>query len=252
MAETLRLNRFLAQAGVGSRRRCDDLIRTGRIRVNGLPTSELGTKVDPSRDEVELDGARVAAPAEQWTLALNKPVDVLVAARDGRGRRTVMDLLDGAPGRVFPVGRLDYRSEGLLLLTSDGELGFRLTHPRFKVDKCYHVDVASAVPREALEALRRGVVLDDGPTLPARVRVLRSSPDQPHTLEIELREGRKRQVRRMLALFGLDVTRLTRVRFGPIELGQLPPGGWRMLSEAEVLSLREATGLAMNAGKDVA
>ena len=252
MAETLRLNRFLAQAGVGSRRRCDDLIRTGRIRVNGLPTSELGTKVDPSRDEVELDGARVAAPAEQWTLALNKPAEVLVAARDGRGRRTVMDLLDGAPGRVFPVGRLDYRSEGLLLLTSDGDLGFRLAHPRFKVDKCYHVDVASAVPREAVEALRRGVVLDDGPTLPARVRVLRRSPGQPQTIEIELREGRKRQVRRMLALFGLDVTRLTRVRFGPIELGQLPPGRWRTLSEAEVLTLREATGLAMNAGKDAA
>ena len=244
MAELLRLNRFLAQAGVGSRRRCDELIRTGRIRVNGVAMSELGTKVDPSRDEVELDGERIAAKQEQWTLALNKPTDVLVAALDGRGRRTVMDLLEGAPGRVFPVGRLDYRSEGLLLLTSDGDLAFRLAHPSFKVDKCYHVEVAGVLPREAAQALRRGVILDDGPTLPAKVRVLRRARGGNQVLEIELREGRKRQVRRMLALFGLEVVKLTRVRFGPIELGSLPTGSWRALTEAEVISLRVAAGLS--------
>jgi pseudouridine synthase len=215
-----------------------------RIRVNGVATSELGTKVDPGRDAVELDGAPVAAPQEQWTLDLNKPTDVLVAARDGRGRRTVMDLLEGAPGRVFPVGRLDYRSEGLLLLTSDGDLAFRLAHPSFKVDKCYRVEVGGVLSREAAEALRRGVVLDDGPTLPAHVRVMRREGAGRQTIEIELREGRKRQVRRMLALFGLDVVKLTRVRFGPIELGSLPTGAWRTLSEAEVISLRVAAGLA--------
>jgi pseudouridine synthase len=199
--------------------------------------------VDPRADAVELDGARVEAPPGQWTLALNKPAEVLVAARDGRGRRTVMDLLEDAPGRVFPVGRLDYRSQGLLLLTNDGDLAFRLAHPRYKVDKCYHVDVAGPLPPGALRALRDGVLLDDGPTLPARVRVLdRDGPRQ--TLEISLREGRKRQVRRMLALFGAEVLRLERVRFGPVELGELPPGQWRALSGTEVLALRHAVGLA--------
>ena len=242
MADSLRLNRFLARAGAGSRRRCDELIRSGRVQVNGVATSELGTKVDPSRDEVSLDGARLAAPREQWTLALNKPVDVLVAARDGRGRRTVTDLLEGAPGRVFPVGRLDYRSEGLLLLTSDGELAFRLAHPRYKVAKTYHVEVAGAVSEDVLGALRRGVALDDGPTLPARARVAHQGRGTT-LLEIELREGRKRQIRRMLALFGLEVVRLTRVRFGPVELGSLEPGRWRLLSEAEIDALRKAAAL---------
>jgi pseudouridine synthase len=210
--------------------------------VNGVATSELGTKVDPSRDEVSLDGARLAAPSEQWTLALNKPVDVLVAARDGRGRRTVTDLLEGAPGRVFPVGRLDYKSEGLLLLTSDGELAFRLAHPRFKVAKSYRVEVSGAVTDDVLGAMRRGVTLDDGPTLPARVNVA-GRGRKTTTLEIELREGRKRQIRRMLALFGIEVVRLVRFRFGPVELGQLQPGRWRLLAENEIGALREAAGL---------
>jgi pseudouridine synthase len=207
--------------------------------------------VDPSRDEVSLDGARLAAPIEQWTLALNKPVDVLVAARDGRGRRTVTDLLEGAPGRVFPVGRLDYKSEGLLLLTSDGELAFRLAHPRFKVAKTYHVEVPGPVSNDVLGALRRGVVLDDGPTLPARVGVVRRGRSAT-LLEIELREGRKRQIRRMLALFGLDVARLTRVRFGPVELGSLEPGRWRFLTDAELGALRKAAALEESGGEAAA
>jgi pseudouridine synthase len=219
--------------------------------VNGVATSELGTKVDPTRDEVSLDGARLAAPSEQWTLALNKPVDVLVAARDGRGRRTVTDLLDGAPGRVFPVGRLDYKSEGLLLLTSDGELAFRLAHPRYKVAKTYHVEVPGSVTDDVLGALRRGVMLDDGPTLPARVGVVRRGRSVT-LLEIELREGRKRQIRRMLALFGLEVARLRRVRFGPVELGSLEPGRWRLLTDAELGALRKAAALDSSGVEDAA
>jgi pseudouridine synthase len=243
MTETLRLNRYLAAAGVGSRRHCDELIRAGRIRVNEAAASELGTKVDPSRDAVFVDGVRVEMAREVHTLALHKPPDVLVAARDGRGRRTVMDLVGEGPGRVFPVGRLDYRSEGLLLMTNDGELAFRLAHPRFKVEKVYEVEVAGDVPDRVLDGLRTGVVLEDGPTQPAQVKVLRRETGKT-ALEVRLREGRKRQIRRMIALFGLLVLRLVRVRFGPVALGSLPSGKWRPLDAGEIEELRKAVGLA--------
>lgn len=242
MAEPLRLNRFLAQAGVGSRRRCDELIRSGRILVNGARPEGPGARVDPASDEVRIDGTPVRPDTELRTIALHKPVDVLVSARDVRGRRTVLDLVADAPGRVFPVGRLDYRSEGLLLLTNDGDLAFRLAHPRFKVDKLYRVEVEGPVPPATVDRLAHGVVLDDGPTQPAKVRIAGSARGGT-TLEIELREGRKRQIRRMLALFGLEVTRLVRVRFGPVELGSLPAGRWRALSAAEIAALRTAAGL---------
>ena len=242
MAEPLRLNRFLAQAGVGSRRRCDELIRSGRILVNGVAPIGMGARVDPATDEVRLDGAPLRVATDLHTIALHKPLDVLVTARDARGRRTVLDLVTDAPGRLFPVGRLDYRSEGLLLLTNDGDLAFRLAHPRFKVDKLYRVDVSGPVPEGVVEQLAHGVTLDDGPTQPARVTVVARRTGGA-TLDVELREGRKRQVRRMLALFGLEVTRLVRVRFGPVALGTLPAGAWRELEAAEVRALRRATGL---------
>jgi pseudouridine synthase len=243
MKELLRLNRFLAAAGVASRRRCDDLIRQGRIAVNGVRVEQLGTRVDPDGDEVCLDGRRLELPDGQWTLLLHKPREVLVAARDERGRRTVMDLLGGAPGRVFPVGRLDYRSEGLLLFTNDGELAYRLAHPRFKVEKLYVVEVEGNVSPKVVGQLRRGVVLEDGPTQPADVKVVGRAGGRT-TLDVRLKEGRKRQVRRMLALFGHEVTRLRRVKFGPVELGRLEPGRWRELHEEEVRALRLAAGLA--------
>jgi pseudouridine synthase len=245
--ESLRLNRYLATAGVASRRRCDELIRQGRVRVNGAPVEELGVQVDPARDTVVLDGDAVRLPDRRWILALHKPCEVLVAASDARGRRTVMDLMRGFPGRVFPVGRLDYRSEGLLLLTNDGELAHRLAHPRFKVAKLYRVDARGAVAPATVESLARGVTLDDGPTQPARVRIV-SRGDGQTRLDIELREGRKRQVRRMLALFGHDVVRLVRIRFGPVELGDLPSGRWRELGGDEAARLRRAVGLPPAAG----
>jgi len=242
MTGILRLNRFLAAAGVGSRRRCDELIRAGRILVNGAAPIGLGARVDPAADEVRLDGERVDVPRAHRTIALHKPVDVLVAARDGRGRRTVQELVADAGVRVFPVGRLDYRSEGLLLLTNDGDLAFRLAHPRFKVTKEYRVDVEGDVPDRAVASLAEGVTLDDGPTQPARVRVVQRGRGVT-TLAIELREGRKRQIRRMLALFGLPVRRLVRVRFGPLALDPLAPGRWRELEPQEVRALRVAVGL---------
>ncbi len=242
MSEPIRLNRFLAGAGVASRRQCDVLIREGRVTVNGSVVAELGTRVDPALDRVHLDGVPVDAPGTEWCLALHKPKDVLVAARDARGRRTVMDLLQDAPGRVFPVGRLDYRSEGLLLFTNDGELAYRLAHPRFKVEKIYRVEVEGTIAPGVLRALRRGVVLEDGPTQPAHVRIL-SREGKRTILEVGLREGRKRQVRRMLSLFGFPVERLVRTRFGPLALGALAEGTWRVLDAREVHELRRAAGL---------
>lgn len=242
MTEPLRLNRYLASAGVTSRRRCDDLIREGHVAVNGEVITALGTRVVPGVDRIFVDGNEVAITDGDWTLVLHKPKDVLVAAVDSRGRATVMDLLRDFPGRVFPVGRLDYRSEGLLLLTNDGALAFRLAHPRFKVEKIYRVEVEGGIAPGAVEALRRGVVLEDGPTQPADVRVIERTAGRT-TLEFGLREGRKRQIRRMLALFGLVVTRLVRTRFGPLELGDLPEGKWRRLEREEVIHLRHAAGL---------
>jgi 23S rRNA pseudouridine2605 synthase/16S rRNA pseudouridine516 synthase len=212
------------------------------VTVNGVPVVELGTRVDPEADTVELDGDPVRLPGERWTLLLNKPRDVLVAASDARGRRTVTDLLGDAPGRVFPVGRLDYRSEGLLLFTNDGELAYRLAHPRYKVEKLYHVEVGGTVSPQTLEEFWRGVTLEDGRTQPARARILSKAKGRT-SLEIELREGRKRQIRRMFALFGHEVTRLRRVRFGPVKLGDLPDGRWRSLTPAEVRLLRSEVGL---------
>jgi pseudouridine synthase len=241
--EPLRLNRYLAMSGVASRRRCDELIREGRVAVNGTRVEELGSRVVPDDDEVTVDGVAVRLPAAHHTLALNKPPGVLVAASDGRGRRTVMDLLGDFRGRVFPVGRLDLRSEGLLLFTSDGELAYRLAHPRFKVTKLYRVQIAGRISPAVLEAMRRGVELEDGRTQPAGIRLLEKGRGRA-TLEIELREGRKRQIRRMLAVFGHEVVMLRRVRFGPIELGDLVPGAWRELGAADVAALRSAVGLA--------
>jgi pseudouridine synthase len=227
---------------VASRRRCDDLIHAGRVSVNGSLVTELGTRVDPSRDSVQLDGRPVAVGHRRVTVALHKPPGVLVSSRDARGRTTVMNLLPATGPRVFPVGRLDFKSEGLLLLTNDGELGFRLAHPRFKVEKLYHVEIEGNVPQDVIESLQRGVVLEEGPTQPAHVTILRRTKRRT-LLAIELKEGRKRQIRRMLAAFGYAVLVLRRVRIGPIEIGALGPGSWRELSETELAKLRRAVGL---------
>jgi pseudouridine synthase len=217
------------------------------VRVNDAVVVELGTKVDPGTDRVSLDGTVLERPLGHTMIMLNKPPEVLVASRDARGRRTVMDLVAGASGRVFPVGRLDYRSEGLLLMTNDGDLAFRLAHPRFKVEKVYHVEVIGDVSPRIVRSLAEGVQLEDGLTQPARVNVVHSANGKTG-LEIELREGRKRQIRRMVALFGLTVTRLVRVRFGPVSLAALGPGEWRPLRETEIRELRAAVASAGEAG----
>jgi pseudouridine synthase len=221
----------------------------GAVTVNGEVVRELGTKVVPGKDDVWVRGQRVRPPdeAERLYILLNKPREVVSTAHDPRGRRTVLDLLpaEWRARRVFPVGRLDLDTEGLLLLTNDGELALRLTHPRYALPKEYHVVVAGRAPRAALERLRAGMLLpgEERPTAPARVRVLRSSAEMTE-LAIELHEGRNRQIRRMCEAIGHPVRALRRVRVGPLTLDGVASGTSRLLSRAEVAALRRLVGLA--------
>lgn len=246
----MRLQKFLAQAGVASRRASERLIREGRVAVNGQTVTVMGWKVDPARDRVTVDGRPVALPQAEGPggglvyIMLHKPSGVLSGARDDRGRITATEWVRrrGGPSvRLFPVGRLDLDSEGLLLLTNDGQLAYGLTHPSRQVPKSYRVVVQGAVTDEALEALRRGVVLEDGPTAPAGVRLIRRTR-RSSELEITIHEGRKRQVRRMCRAVGFPVRRLVRMRIGPLELGRLPRGAWRYLTPEEVRLLQRACG----------
>jgi 23S rRNA pseudouridine2605 synthase len=227
----VRLNAYLARAGVASRRGADDLIKSGRVRVNGEP-GRLNTFVE-RRDVVEVDGRRVSAQHLAYVL-LNKPAGVVTTARDPQGRRTVVDLVrHGA--RLVPVGRLDAETTGALLLTNDGPLAHRLAHPRYGVEKVYVADVEGRPGDAALGRLADGVRLEDGPTAPARVRRLGAS-----RVELTLHEGRKHQVRRMLEAVGHPVRRLHRSRYAGITVAGLEPGRWRELSAAELAALRRA------------
>lgn len=226
-----RLQKVLAQVGVGSRRACEDLIAGGRVRVNG-EVAVLGRRVRPERDRVELDGVPVPVAPGLVHYLLNKPAGVVSTASDPEGRPTVVSLVPGEP-RVHPVGRLDAATEGLLLLTNDGELTYRLTHPSFGVEKEYLVAVSGRVRPGEVRALREGVQLDDGVTAPARVALV-----SPGLLRIVVHEGRNRQVRRMCDAVGHPVLRLVRVRIGPLRDPDLPPGQWRPLSFDEVCALQ--------------
>lgn len=237
-----RLQKYLARCGVASRRRAEALIATGGVSVNGQLVQEQGRQIDPSRDQVEVDGSPVRPPPGKVYLALNKPTGVVSTTSDPWGRPTVANLLP-ATARLFPVGRLDADSEGLMLMTSDGELAHRLMHPRFGCSKEYLVLVRGRPGEATLERLRRGVLLEDGPTAPADVATTRTEAGRAW-LRITLREGRKRQIRRMLAAVDLPVERLRRVRIGPLRLGALPTGAWRPLSEPEVAALRQSAGIA--------
>jgi 23S rRNA pseudouridine2605 synthase len=228
----MRLNAFLARAGVASRRGADDLIKAGRVRVNGVP-GELNTIVG-ARDVVELDGRRVARQPLAYVL-LHKPAGVVTTARDPEGRPTVVDLVH-QDVRVVPVGRLDAATTGALLLTNDGPLAHRLAHPRYGVEKVYVADVDGVPSDETVERLAAGVELEDGPTAPARVRRL-----APSRLELVLHEGRNRQVRRMCEAVGHPVRRLHRSRYADIEVDDLAPGEWRELSREEVAGLLQLT-----------
>jgi 23S rRNA pseudouridine2605 synthase len=221
-----RLQKVLARLGVASRRGVEQMVREGRITVNGDP-AELGVRVT-AEDRIEVDGRPVTGEVPAVTLMLNKPRGVLTTVRDERGRETVMGLVPRLPG-LHPVGRLDRESEGLLLLTTDGDLTLRLTHPRYRQRKSYRVWCRQGtLPAEALARLRAGLELDDGPARAVAAR------QRPGGCQIVLAEGRKRQVRRMLAVLGFDVDRLLRTGIGSLELGALEPGAWRELTTDEV------------------
>jgi pseudouridine synthase len=227
----VRLNRYLASAGVGSRRAVDELIRAGRVTVNGA-VAELGAAVGEG-DTVEVDGAPVA-PEALVHVMLHKPAGVVTTASDPQGRRTVVELVD-AGVRLFPVGRLDRETTGLLLLTNDGALANHLAHPRHGVDKTYVAEVEGDPGAEALRRLAEGLELDDGVTAPASARRLGHG-----RIELVIHEGRNRQVRRMCDAVGHPVSRLHRSGYGPLTLGTLEPGGWRRLTDQEVEALRSA------------
>ena len=232
-----RLQKVLARTGWGSRLECEILIEDGRVKVND-EVAVLGRRVKTATDKVEVDGVTIGVAPGLVYYLLNKPVDVITTAKDTHGRQTVIELVPLEP-RVFPVGRLDAETEGLLILTNDGELGHRLTHPSFGIEKEYlaHVDCSSnGVSESALKKLRDGIELDDGMTSPAEVGQL-----QPGVLRIVIHEGRNRQIRRMCDAVGHPVERLVRVRVGPLIDRTLAPGKWRHLTTAEVVSLNQAT-----------
>lgn len=245
--QAVRINKALAAAGVGSRRAVDDLVAAGRVMVNGAPASP-GQAVDPARDTVTLDGQPVElvpAGAEHLTLMLHKPVGAVTTAKDPEGRATVFDLLP-APykkRRLVHVGRLDFFSEGLLLLTDDGELCNRLTHPRHHLSRVYQVTVRGPAPEKALTAMRSGMTLAEGERLaPARAEIL-DSDSQSTVLRLILGQGLNRQIRRMCRDLGLTILKLVRVDFGPLELGRMRPGEIRPLTPKELADLRRAVGL---------
>jgi 23S rRNA pseudouridine2605 synthase len=263
----IRLQKILSQAGVASRRASERLIEEGRVSVNGRTVREMGVKADPQADDIRVDGRRLRAPERHRYILLNKPAGVVTTRSDPQRRQTVLDLLGGVREYVYPVGRLDYDSEGLLLLTNDGDLAARLTHPRHEVERTYEAYVAGTPDEEAIGRLRRGIPLDGKRTMPADVKLLSRAISQktaPHkgvpsegakgardergkgahhkrangVLLITIREGRNRQVRRMCEAVGHPVRKLRRVRIGPITDRRLRVGEWRDLTRQEVEKLK--------------
>lgn len=235
----IRLQKILSAAGIASRRASEQMILEGRVTVNGETVRELGTKADPSKDAIKVDGRRIKTELASRYIVLYKPKGYVTTRKDPEGRRTVMDLI-GEGDYIYPVGRLDYDSEGLLLMMTDGELAARLMHPRHEVEKVYEVIVKGAPDPKALEKLRKGVFIEGGRTSPAHVHVGSTVKGHKPTtkLTITIHEGRNRQIRKMCSAVGLPVWELRRVRMGPIGLGRLKPGQWRDLTPDEVRRLK--------------
>ena len=237
-----RLQKFLSRAGVASRRAAEEMIRAGRVSLNGQVVTEMGVKLDPDRDVVQVDGRRVKVGAPPVTMMLHKPHGYVSTRQDPQGRRVVMDLVgEGLRDRLYPVGRLDYDATGLLLLTGDGELAHRLMHPSHRVPRTYRVTVAGEVSRETLRQLVAGVEID-GREVAAEVEVKKQEEDRT-VLELTVREGRYHLVKRLMEKVGHPVLKLKRIAFGPLRLGRLARGVYRRLTPAEMAALKEAVGL---------
>ena len=233
----MRIQKFLSRAGAASRRKAEAMVLDGRVRVNGTVVTELGTKVDPTLDRVEVDGTPIRLSEARW-IRFHKPAGVLCTAKDTHGRRTIYDLLPREHSSLRYVGRLDLDTEGLLLLTNDGDIANRLQHPHYKVEREYEVSVRGVLSKKDLARLRVGVVLDDGLARPVRIRV--AAPVEEYgKLTLVMTEGRKREVRRLMYAVGYPVVTLRRIRFGPVKLGKLPSGKWETLSSHDVLALEK-------------
>jgi 23S rRNA pseudouridine2605 synthase len=243
MAEAVRLQKFLSQAGVASRRASEAMIESGQVAVNGKVITELGTKVDPDVDRVTVDGVHIMPAPPEW-IALHKPAGYLTTRHDPRGGRTVYDLLPERARGLFYVGRLDRDSEGLLLFTNDGDAANNMLHPRNAVERIYHVEVGGSVPKRLADKLRKGVRLEDGMARAHKARVYEEQNGRTR-IEVSLLEGRKREVRRMFDVAGYPVKRLLRLQYGPVELGDLPVGDWRALRQDEIDAI-----LALNSDKE--
>ncbi len=244
MSEAVRINRWLAGAGVGSRRKCDDLIRAGLVSVNGETMTRLGALIDPDRDTVMVEGRAIGRPRATMALVLNKPAGVLSTVRDSFRRKTVIDLArdHGFSERLYPVGRLDMDTSGILLLTNDGDLAYRLTHPRFKIEKTYRLTVEGSVGVDTIESIASGVDLGGYRTKPCRVTLVGRRRGKT-TLEVRLTEGRKRQIRLMFAAFGHRTIELARTALGDLRFEDVAPGAMRLLTEREERRLRALAGL---------
>jgi 23S rRNA pseudouridine2605 synthase len=236
-----RLHKYLARAGIASRRQAENLIREGRVTINGMIVDTVGVCLDPEKVEIAVDGRPVRPPVRLRTVMLHKPSGYVTTTADPQGRRKVTDLVADQADRLFPVGRLDYDATGLLLLTNDGELANRLMHPRYKVPKTYRITLAGNFDQEAQKRLLAGVKLDGRLTVPTQIMILKRSPEHS-VMEMTIREGKYHQVKRMCALVGYQVVKLKRVAYGPLRLGRLGPGAWRDLNPGEVLELERTIG----------
>ena len=233
-----RLNKIIADAGITSRRGADDLIRDGRVSVDGMTIRELGTKIDPDKSQVMVDGETIRASTTKTYLALHKPRGVVSTMYDPEGRPSLSDFISLRTERLFHVGRLDKESEGLILLTNDGEMTFRATHPSYGLEKTYLIEFAGILPKNAESSLLKGVELEDG-----LGRVLQFKTLSSTWIEVTIHEGRYHIIRRLMEAVGVDVLRLIRTRFGPILLGDVLEGRWRDLNEVELINLRKALDL---------
>ena len=241
-----RLQKIISAAGITSRRASEALIQNGQVSVNGVVVTELGSKADPSKDVITVDGKTLKINAQRLYILLNKPPGYITALKDGQGRPLVTDLLKDVPERVYPVGRLDYNTEGLLLLTNDGEWANRLMHPRNEIEKEYHVRVRGKVIDQQLKRMADGVELEDGKTAPAIVSLVKNG-EQNDWISVAIHEGRNRQVRRMCEAVSLSVVRLKRIRYGTLALGTLRSGHFRYLTETEVRELSGEPAKAVSA-----
>ncbi len=238
----IRINKYLSAAGVSSRREADRLIEQGRVKVNGKIVQTLGSKIDENKDRIEVDGKTVEGTQGKVYMLLNKPPEFLVTLKDPFQRPTIMDFLPKLKTRIFPVGRLDFDSEGLLLMTNDGELANRLIHPRYEIKKNYLVKIQGHPEKVQISRLERGIHIDGKKTAPAKIFPISSSPKRS-LFKVELHEGRKREIRRMFEAIGYHVLLLRRIKFAGLTLDGLNPGDWRYLTDIEVQNLYKKVGL---------